>query len=242
MNLKSYLSGLGLGIIVTALILSIAGGKKEMSDDEIMSRAQELGMTDTAEVLTKETDSTSAKVTGTTVAKTASTSAAKETGTAEAKATSTTAAKETGTAEAKATSKAAAKETGTTEAKATSTTSAKKKDSTVTSSSSTEKAKTASISSSTQVSSTSSQKTVSTSSKKETEAGAAGKTQTITIVAGDSSYSVAQKLEKAGLVESAAEYDSYLCSNGYDRKIRTGTFTVTDGDSKEQIANAITGR
>ena len=92
------------------------------------------------------------------------------------------------------------------------------------------------------MSSTSSQKKVSTSSQKETEAGIVGKTQTITIVAGDSSYSVAQKLEKAGLVESAAEYDSYLCANGYDRKIRTGTFTVTDGDSKEQIANAITGR
>ena len=212
MNLKSYLSGLGLGIIVTALILSIAGGKKEMSDDEIMSRAQELGMTDTAEVLTKETDSTSAKVTGTTAAKTASTTSVTSTEKA----------------------KTAASVTSTEKAK------------TATSSSSTEKAKTAKTtatsSSSTQVSSTSSQKKVSTSSQKETEAGTVGKTQTITIVAGDSSYSVAQKLEKAGLVESAAEYDSYLCANGYDRKIRTGTFTVTDGDSKEQIANAITGR
>ena len=212
MNLKSYLSGLGLGIIVTALILSIAGGKKEMSDDEIMSRAQELGMTDTAEVLTKETDSTSAKVTGTTAAKTASTTSV----------------------------------TSTEKAKTATSVTSTEKATTATSSSSTEKAKTAKTtatsSSSTQVSSTSSQKKVSTSSQKETEAGTVGKTQTITIVAGDSSYSVAQKLEKAGLVESAAEYDSYLCANGYDRKIRTGTFTVTDGDSKEQIANAITGR
>ena len=224
MNLKSYLSGLGLGIIVTALILSIAGGKKEMSDDEIMSRAQELGMTDTAEVLTKETDSTSAKVTGTTAAKTVSTTSVTSTEKA----------------------KTAASVTSTEKAKTATSVTSTEKAKTATSSSSTEKAKTAKTtvtsSSSTQVASTSSQKKVSTSSKKETEAGTAGKTQTITIVAGDSSYSVAQKLEKAGLVESAAEYDSYLCANGYDRKIRTGTFTVTDGDSKEQIANAITGR
>ena len=224
MNLKSYLSGLGLGIIVTALILSIAGGKKEMSDDEIMSRAQELGMTDTAEVLTKETDSTSAKVAGTTAAKTASTTSVTSTEKA----------------------KTAASVTSTEKAKTATSVTSTEKARTATSSSSTEKAKTAKTtatsSSSTQVSSTSSQKKVSTSSQKETEAGTVGKTQTITIVAGDSSYSVAQKLEKAGLVESAAEYDSYLCANGYDRKIRTGTFTVTDGDSKEQIANAITGR
>lgn len=238
MNLKSYLSGLGLGIIVTALILSIAGGKKEMSDDEIMSRAQELGMTDTAEVLTKETDSTSAKVTGTTAAKTASTTSV--TSTEKAK----TAASVTSTEKAKTATSVTSTEKARTATSSSSTEKAKTAKTTATSS--TEKAKTAKTtvtsSSSTQVASTSSQKKVSTSSKKETEAGTAGKTQTITIVAGDSSYSVAQKLEKAGLVESAAEYDSYLCANGYDRKIRTGTFTVTDGDSKEQIANAITGR
>ena len=238
MNLKSYLSGLGLGIIVTALILSIAGGKKEMSDDEIMSRAQELGMTDTAEVLTKETDSTSAKVTGTTAAKTASTTSV--TSTEKAK----TAASVTSTEKAKTATSVTSTEKAKTATSSSSTEKAKTAKTTATSS--TEKAKTAKTtvtsSSSTQVASTSSQKKVSTSSKKETEAGTAGKTQTITIVAGDSSYSVAQKLEKAGLVESAAEYDSYLCANGYDRKIRTGTFTVTDGDSKEQIANAITGR
>lgn len=238
MNLKSYLSGLGLGIIVTALILSIAGGKKEMSDDEIMSRAQELGMTDTAEVLTKETDSTSAKVTGTTAAKTASTTSV--TSTEKAK----TAASVTSTEKAKTATSVTSTEKARTATSSSSTEKAKTAKTTATSS--TEKAKTAKTtvtsSSSTQVASTSSQKKVSTSSKKETEAGTAGKTQTITIVAGDSSYSVAQKLEKAGLVESAAEYDSYLCANGYDRKIRTGTFTVTNGDSKEQIANAITGR
>ena len=48
MNLKYYLRGLGIGIIVTALIMGIAtSGKREtLSDSEIMERAKALGMTE----------------------------------------------------------------------------------------------------------------------------------------------------------------------------------------------------
>ncbi len=46
MKLKYYLRGLGIGIIITTIILSIASGKdsKSMSDAEIIARASELGM------------------------------------------------------------------------------------------------------------------------------------------------------------------------------------------------------
>ena len=46
MRLKYYLRGLGIGIIVTAVILMIsnAGQKSSMTDDEIMERAEQLGM------------------------------------------------------------------------------------------------------------------------------------------------------------------------------------------------------
>lgn len=46
MKLKSYLRGLGLGIVVTTLILVIAfnNRNKPMTDAQIMSRAYELGM------------------------------------------------------------------------------------------------------------------------------------------------------------------------------------------------------
>ncbi len=45
MKLKYYLRGLGIGIFVTALIMGISlGGKKEMSDEEVVARAKELGM------------------------------------------------------------------------------------------------------------------------------------------------------------------------------------------------------
>lgn len=45
MKLRYYLRGLGIGIVVTALIMTIASsGKDSMTDEEIMQRAAELGM------------------------------------------------------------------------------------------------------------------------------------------------------------------------------------------------------
>jgi len=69
-----------------------------------------------------------------------------------------------------------------------------------------------------------------------------GETIIFTIVSGDSSYSVAKKLVSAGLVLDASEYDSYLCNYGYDRYIRTGNFQIPMGASNEQIAKIITGK
>ncbi len=45
MKLRYYLRGLGIGILVTVVILTIAGlGKNPMTDEEIKNRAKELGM------------------------------------------------------------------------------------------------------------------------------------------------------------------------------------------------------
>lgn len=46
MKLKYYLRGLGIGIIITTLVLMIAysGYKTEITDEEIIQRAKELGM------------------------------------------------------------------------------------------------------------------------------------------------------------------------------------------------------
>lgn len=46
MRLKYYLRGLGLGILVTTIILmiSFSGRKNEISDEEIKERAEQLGM------------------------------------------------------------------------------------------------------------------------------------------------------------------------------------------------------
>lgn len=44
MKLKYYMRGLGIGILVTTLVLSLASKKEKLSDKEIISKAIELGM------------------------------------------------------------------------------------------------------------------------------------------------------------------------------------------------------
>lgn len=61
-----------------------------------------------------------------------------------------------------------------------------------------------------------------------------------TIYSGYSSYDVAKVLEEAGVIESAADFDYYLSTNGYDYKIATGVYKVKVGDSYETIAKKIT--
>lgn len=62
----------------------------------------------------------------------------------------------------------------------------------------------------------------------------------IEIVRGDSSDSVSRKLADMGLVDSAPAYDKYLCTNGYDKKIQTGTYEIQKGATQEEIARIIT--
>lgn len=52
MKLKYYLRGLGIGIIVTAIIMGISiGSHKELTDEEIIKYAEEMGMVKENEVL-----------------------------------------------------------------------------------------------------------------------------------------------------------------------------------------------
>lgn len=64
----------------------------------------------------------------------------------------------------------------------------------------------------------------------------------ITINSGDGSYTVAKKLEDVGVVTSASTFDTFLCQNGYDKSLRTGTFSIPTDASDEQIARIVTGR
>ena len=63
----------------------------------------------------------------------------------------------------------------------------------------------------------------------------------ITINSGDSSYTAAKKLADAGAVISAEDFDTFLCQNGYDKRLRTGNFSIPANASDEQIARIITG-
>ena len=65
--------------------------------------------------------------------------------------------------------------------------------------------------------------------------------KTITVNSGDGSYTVAKKLADVGVVTSAETFDTFLCQNGYDKRLRTGTFSIPADASDEQIARIVTG-
>lgn len=67
-----------------------------------------------------------------------------------------------------------------------------------------------------------------------------GEKVTIVIRSGATSYSVSIQLAEAGLVENAVAFDTYLCDNGYSRRISTGTYEIEMGTDAEQIAKIIT--
>ena len=62
----------------------------------------------------------------------------------------------------------------------------------------------------------------------------------IEIKAGDSSEVVSRRLEKAGLVESANKFNRYLLNKNLTKVLRIGTFELEIGMSIEEIADIIT--
>jgi len=73
-----------------------------------------------------------------------------------------------------------------------------------------------------------------------TEVKADTKSYNLTVASGYSSDRVAKILEDAGVVDSAAAFDKYLCNNGYDHRISTGNFLIPAGSDYESIAKQIT--
>lgn len=251
MEKKYYLRGLGLGIIVTAVIMGIAlsGGavKREMTDEEVIARAKELGMTEDTRLLEpaeenqeEETPAEAQKPVKKDVAVKAEAEAQKTAAETEAQKKDTETA-----AEAEAQKKddenaadvpAAADQADRTETKPSADKPEPKKDTNeMTKQDDEGNAK------------PSGTETDSSAKPTGTEANGgtkpvSGGTKSVTIVSGDSSYTIAKKLEAAGVVSSASSYDTYLCEHGYDKKLRTGTFQIPGDATEEQIAKIVTGQ
>lgn len=78
--------------------------------------------------------------------------------------------------------------------------------------------------------------------KQDDKPSASVKIERVTVASGDGSYQVALKLKEAGVVMSAETFDDFLCEKGYDKKLRTGTFQIPTDASDEQIARILTGQ
>jgi hypothetical protein len=90
-----------------------------------------------------------------------------------------------------------------------------------------------------QKSSTEENGTSESAAAKEDSESTTEKTVTITIERGSSSYPVCQKLQEAGMIEDASEFDTYLVENGYADRIRVGEHTLKLGMDYHDIAEAI---
>ena len=64
----------------------------------------------------------------------------------------------------------------------------------------------------------------------------------IKIVGGDDSGTVARKLQVAGLVDNASEFDAYLMQHGYDKKIAVGEKNIPIDATWMEIAEKISSR
>ena len=198
MKLRYYLRGLGIGIIVTAILMGFSEDKKQnMTDAQIKARAAELGMiesTTLSEPSRKATPELTEEPEKVTVTPT-SESTPEPTVTPEEE-----------------TEQAAATLTP---------------EPTVTPEEETEQATATPIP----------EATTETNTDAETE-----ETVTIIIYKGDSSVTVSRAAAKAGLVENAADFDMYLCANGYDKKLAVGTHVIPLEATYEEIAKELVSR
>lgn len=62
---------------------------------------------------------------------------------------------------------------------------------------------------------------------------------TITVVGGMGSEQVAQLLMDAGIIDDAADFDSFLNRNGYSTRIEIGTYEINNQMTYEEIANIL---
>ncbi len=64
----------------------------------------------------------------------------------------------------------------------------------------------------------------------------------VTINSGDGSRTVSNKLKQVGLIEDADAYDSFLCQNGYDKRLASGVHEIPVGATDEEIAKILMQR
>lgn len=220
MKLRYYLRGLGIGILVTALVLTIVPGEKEvLSDAEIRERALQLGMVDSSSLTLADMQVTVADTQETNEKTNSEKSEEVKSGEVKVEEVKSDDVKsdEVKTEEAK-TEEVKSDEVKVGEAKP-------------------EEEKSEDVN----VAETKSEDANAGNENLNSEK-VAKETATITIKSGDSSYTVAKTLQEAGLIVDAGAFDTYLCDNGYSRSIGTGIYEIVFGTTEEEIAKIISGK
>ena len=216
--MKYYLRGLGVGIVVTSLILGIGlGSRKEtLSNEEIKERARALGMVEesitVAEAATQqeeEAQEAETAVDSEVEDDTADKADAESVVSASPEVSSEPTAGVSTPPESSATPKVSTQPVPSTEPTASAT------------------------------KEVSAEPTASATPKVGDEAAETKEIVDITINPGEGSYAISQKLEQSGLIDDASEYDAYLCDNGYHTKLRAGVHKIPMGSTREEIAKLL---
>ena len=216
MNLKYYLRGLGIGIIVTALIMGIVtGGKgRSLSDEEIIKRAEQLGMTMESDVLSEalpEAEEEEAPMQEDASVQAELQDNAMENG-------------EQDPQNAEAAPQEEGAEEGTEQQ---------------TEESIPDEEAEESLPEEIQQDGTEGADAAPEGEDLQEADDQAEKEIPISISGGEGSMSVCRKLQEAGLVASASEFDTFLCQNGYDKKLKAGDFEIPEQADPEQIARIL---
>ncbi len=239
MNLKYYLRGLGIGVVVTALIMGILAGKKEvLSDEEVIERAKALGMTQEsvllADTLASYEEEAQEELEGGGVPSKVDQQPADQDGSDTQESEKVQEPLEEGDTQQQ-------PEEDAQQVQQEEDTQPEQEPEAVTEpeqeSAEEKEAETAQEVPAEESGGGASGEASASESEpaSDTEEG----NFTIEIKSGDSSYSVCQRLEEAGLVETATAFDRYLYENGYDKRINTGVFEIPRDADMEKIAKII---
>jgi hypothetical protein len=240
-KIRFYMRGLGIGILVTALILiavNLKNNKGEMTDAEIRERAAALGMV----------DANSYSLTDAASAMNAEKEDAAETGEPQTDEPQTDELNEVNPEEGTASEEEAGSETEAEEAKPEETEAEEvKAEETKPEETEAEEVKPDETKveeagpEETKVEETKPEETKTEEPAAQETKPAEGSKVTISIARGAASETAAATLAGAGLIEDAADFNSYMIRNGYDRRIHPGTFEIPTGSSYEEICKIIAG-
>ena len=230
MNLKYYLRGLGVGIVVTSLILGIGlGSRKEtLSNEEIKERARTLGMVEesitVAEAAAQKEEEAQEKVTADPVPEENAEGDAETIVSAEPEVSSEPAVSVSAAPEASEEPKVSA---------------ASEPEASEEPNASAASEPEASAEPEAGATPEAGVKPVANEAEEDSGTAPAKEIVDITINPGEGSYTISSKLEQSGLIDDASEYDAYLCDNGYHTKLRAGVHKIPMGSTREEIAKLL---
>ena len=213
MNRKSYLKGLGIGIVVTALIFIVSSqfNKKTMSDDDVIKRAKELGMIESTTLTVNADSKDNVSDEGNKVPDSNNQNNVKD----DSSDSNTEIADKND-----------------------------KNDEVKENKESNDMKVNSGDSDNNEVTNDSPDENENDNKDEPTDDSKESNTEEyviVSVVGGQGSETISSSVQKVGLIEDASDFNSYLCQNGYDKKLRVGNHEIPAGADYETIAKKLCG-